>query len=581
MASSPRQLFDVVVVGAGPAGVVAALRAARLGASTALITRDQFGGMAANDGPVPVRTLAQAARLIREARQLPLYGIAGGEPSLDYARLLARVRDVTADARQHTLLRDDLERAGVDIHEQAGIARFVDAHTVESDNAPPLQADKVILCTGGASRPLAVPGFDLTATHSDAWHLSSVPPSLVVIGAGATGVQVASIFNAFGSRVHLVEIAPRILMSEDQEVSEAVTAAMAASGVQVVEDAGTIDRFERCATGVRLIHSASDGQHSIDATLAVVAAGWVAATAGLDLDRAGVQTDRRGYVQVDAQLRTTVPHIFAAGDVTGRAMVVHEAVREGLVAATNAVLGATTALSPQVSPIGSFTDPEYASVGLTEAAAGRTTRWSRRRCASTRSRDRSSMAARRDSASCSSIANSIRFWAATSWGSARSSLRSWRRQRWPRRCPSRNWHWSRSRFPPTRTPWAVRRSSPRSNSITPECGRSIISKRQWRRALPELAARPGPRRSRVRRPAVDPFIMDAPTTLKTIATGKLAFTDPGAIYLDGKNVLSLVVEVDRAVLPGGAELFGVVAETLTRGSLNVRLERAGGPRCPT
>jgi pyruvate/2-oxoglutarate dehydrogenase complex dihydrolipoamide dehydrogenase (E3) component len=369
MASSPRQLFDVVVVGAGPAGVVAALRAARLGASTALVTRDQFGGMAANDGPVPVRTLAQAARLIREARQLPLYGIAGGEPSLDYARLLARVRDVTAEARQHTLLRDDLERAGVSIYEQAGIARFAGAHTVESDNAPPLHAGKVILCTGGASRPLAVPGFDLTATHSDAWHLSSVPPSLVVIGAGATGVQVASIFNAFGSRVQLVEIAPRILMSEDQEVSEAVTAAMAASGVQVVADAGTIDRFERCAAGVRLIHSASDGQHSIDATLAVVAAGWVAATAGLGLDRAGVQTDRRGYVQVDAQLRTTVPHVFAAGDVTGRALVVHEAVRQGLVAATNAVLGATTVLSAQVSPIGSFTDPEYASAGLTEAAA--------------------------------------------------------------------------------------------------------------------------------------------------------------------------------------------------------------------
>jgi pyruvate/2-oxoglutarate dehydrogenase complex dihydrolipoamide dehydrogenase (E3) component len=158
-------------------------------------------------------------------------------------------------------------------------------------------------------------------------------------------------------------------MSEDHEVSEAVTAAMTASGVQVVADAGTIDRFERCATGVRLIHSTSDGPHSIDATLAVVAAGWVAATAGLGLDRAGVQTDRRGYVQVDAQLRTTVPHVFAAGDVTGRALVVHEAVREGLVAATNAVLGTTTALSAQVSPIGSFTDPEYASVGLTEAAA--------------------------------------------------------------------------------------------------------------------------------------------------------------------------------------------------------------------
>ena len=262
MASSPPERFDVVVVGAGPAGVVAALRAARLGAKTALITRDQFGGMAANDGPVPVRTLAQAARLIREARQLPLYGIAGVEPSLDYARLLARVRDVTEDARQHTLLRDDLEQAGVRIHEQAGPARFGDAHTVESDNAPRLQAGKVVICTGGVSRPLAVPGFALTATHSDAWHLSSVPPSMLVIGAGATGVQVASIFNAFGSHVYLVEIAPRILMSEDEEVSAAVRAALAGSGVQIVEDAGTIDRFEPAGAGVRLIHSAGDGSRA-------------------------------------------------------------------------------------------------------------------------------------------------------------------------------------------------------------------------------------------------------------------------------------------------------------------------------
>jgi pyruvate/2-oxoglutarate dehydrogenase complex dihydrolipoamide dehydrogenase (E3) component len=369
MASSPPAPFDIVVVGAGPAGVVAALRTARLGASTALITRDQFGGMAANDGPVPVRTLAQAARLIREARQLPLFGIAGGEPALDYPRLLARVRDVTEDARQHTLLREDLERAGVRIYEQAGTVRFVGARTLESDNAPRLAAGKVILCTGGASRPLPVPGFDLTATHSDAWDLSSVPPSLLVIGAGATGVQVASIFNAFGSRVHLVEIAPRILMSEDHEVSGAVRAALTASGVRVVEDAGTIDRFEPCAAGVRLIYSAGGGQRSIDAALAVVAAGWAAATAGLNLDRAGVLTDQRGYVQADKYLRTTTPDVFAAGDVTGRAMVVHEALRQGLVAATNAVLGPTTALPAQVSPIGSFTDPEYASAGLTEAAA--------------------------------------------------------------------------------------------------------------------------------------------------------------------------------------------------------------------
>ena len=199
MAASPTDMLDLVVIGAGPAGVVASLRAARLGAKTALITRDEFGGMAANDGPVPVRTLAQAARLIREARQLPRYGITSGELSLDYSRLLARVREVTEDVRNHSLLRDDLDAAGVTIHERAGMARFLDPHTVESDNAPRLRADKVIICTGGTSRRLAVPGFDLTATHSDAWHLSAVPESLLVLGAGATGVQVASIFNALGS----------------------------------------------------------------------------------------------------------------------------------------------------------------------------------------------------------------------------------------------------------------------------------------------------------------------------------------------------------------------------------------------
>jgi pyruvate/2-oxoglutarate dehydrogenase complex dihydrolipoamide dehydrogenase (E3) component len=128
-------------------------------------------------------------------------------------------------------------------------------------------------------------------------------------------------------------------------------------------------RFERSPSGVRLIYSANGAADSIDATVAVVAVGWVAATAGLKLDRAGVRTGRRGYVEVDSQQRTAVPHIFAAGDVTGRAMVVHEAVREAVLAATNAVLGASAPLPTQVSPIGSFTDPEYASVGVTEAAA--------------------------------------------------------------------------------------------------------------------------------------------------------------------------------------------------------------------
>ena len=112
MGASTPDTLDVVVIGAGPAGVVAALRAARLGAKTALVTREAFGGMAANDGPVPVRTLAYAARLIREARQMPQYGLAAAEPTLDYQLLLARVREVTEEVRAHSLLRQDLDRSG-------------------------------------------------------------------------------------------------------------------------------------------------------------------------------------------------------------------------------------------------------------------------------------------------------------------------------------------------------------------------------------------------------------------------------------------------------------------------------------
>ena len=119
-------MLDVIVIGAGPAGVVAALRAADLGAKTALITRDEFGGMAANDGPVPVRTLAHAARLIREARQLGQYGIAVSEPVLDYARLLARVREVVDDVQAHSAFREQIDSVGVTVYDRAGAARFID-----------------------------------------------------------------------------------------------------------------------------------------------------------------------------------------------------------------------------------------------------------------------------------------------------------------------------------------------------------------------------------------------------------------------------------------------------------------------
>jgi pyruvate/2-oxoglutarate dehydrogenase complex dihydrolipoamide dehydrogenase (E3) component len=362
-------MSDVLVIGGGPAGVVAAMRAGDLGARTALVTEGEFGGMAANDGPVPVRTLAYAARLLRDARQLGRYGIQVSEPQLDYSQLLARVSEVVEDVRAHSTFRSQIDSAGVQVHEHTGAARFLDPHTVATASGLTLQAEKIILSPGGSSRRLSVPGADLTATHSDAWGLSAVPESILVIGGGATGAQVASVFNAFGAKIQLFQSGPRILPTEDEDVSAAVAAAFRESGIEVREAFGSIESFERTPAGIRM-HFAKNGERqSAESTLAVVAIGWVANTSALELSKAAVETNARGFIGVDEFLRTSAPNIFAAGDVTGRLMLVPQAIQDGFVAATNAVRGSEMKLLDQPAPIGSFTDPEYAQVGLTEAKA--------------------------------------------------------------------------------------------------------------------------------------------------------------------------------------------------------------------
>jgi dihydrolipoamide dehydrogenase len=365
-------MTSVLVVGAGPAGASAALRAAELGARTVLVTSGAFGGMAATDGPVPVRTLAHAARLLRDARQLPEFGIVAKEAQLDYPRLLARVRAVADEVRSHSMRRQDFDALGVTIHENAGTARFVDPHTVATQSGLKLQADAIILCTGGVSRRLALPGFEFTNTHSDAWGLTSVPPSMLVVGGGDTGVQVASIFNAFGTRVQLLQAGPRILPNVDADVSTEVARAFRESGIEVREDFGTIDSFEKTTNGVRMNFSKGGARNNAEATLAVMAVGWVANTAAMNLAAAGVDLDQRGFVQVDGYMRTSNRNVYAAGDVTGRLMLVPQALQEGIVAATNAVHEGTLPFGNIVNPVGSFTDPEYAQVGLREEEARKT-----------------------------------------------------------------------------------------------------------------------------------------------------------------------------------------------------------------
>ncbi|HEX3457203.1 MAG TPA: NAD(P)/FAD-dependent oxidoreductase [Candidatus Baltobacteraceae bacterium] len=361
--------FDVVVIGAGPAGTAAALRAGDFGAKTALITRGAFGGMAANEGPIPVRVLAHAARLAREARQLAEYGISVERPMLDYARLLERARAVVGDARRHSTLLEQIENAGVELFENAGTVEFADANTVGSVSAPMLRARRFVICSGGVSRALHVPGAALMVTPADAFSLTAVPKSMIVVGAGATGAQVASIFNALGSSVAICQAGPRIIASEDAEISDAVAAAFREDGITIHQGFGRIERIDPAPSGVSVTLGGAQ-QPPLEAEFVVCAVGWKADTDALNLERVGVGTDARGFIEVDDSLRTSAPHVYAAGDVVGRSMLVPPAVHEGFVAGNNAAGAERLTMPGGVEPIGSFTDPEYGKVGLTEEQAG-------------------------------------------------------------------------------------------------------------------------------------------------------------------------------------------------------------------
>jgi pyruvate/2-oxoglutarate dehydrogenase complex dihydrolipoamide dehydrogenase (E3) component len=363
---------DVVVIGAGPAGMMAAARAAEIGARTVLVSEKSFGGMAANDGPVPVRTLAHTARLMRNARQLGEYGVVINEPALDYRRLLERVSEVTRDVREQTTLKALIESNGGIIQEDTGPVHFDDEHTIVSESGLCFKSKKFIVCTGGVSKKLPIPGFEHTSTHSDAWSLTAVPPSMIVVGCGATGAQVASVFNEFGTRVELFEASPHVLPAEDDDIAAAVATAFQHEGIKVHENFGSIDSFEKTSTGVRMTFSKDGSRETAEATLAVVAVGWGADSDALKPGTAGVDLTQRGFLKVNEYLQTAAPHIFAAGDVTGRVMLASEAMRDGFIAATNAVHGAQLPATDHLIPAGSFTDPEYASVGLTERKARET-----------------------------------------------------------------------------------------------------------------------------------------------------------------------------------------------------------------
>lgn len=358
--------FDVVVIGAGPAGMAAAVRAAELGARVGVVERAELGGTCVNSGCVPTRVLAKTARLYREVRTAYDYGIVVTEPAVDWQQIVRRVRFTV----ERVLVAKDYDAVMKRLRIQLvrGDAVFTDPHTLQIGGRS-VTAGSVVLCVGGSARRLPIPGAEHAVLPHEILDLDTLPAAVAIIGGGHTGAQLATIFDALGSRVMLLDLAPRILTTEDHEVSATVTESFRRRGVRVETGIAGIDSISRHDGGGLALTWRRGGDPVMERVDAVVmAAGWPANVGTLGMEAAGVVVERNA-IPVDSYLRSNMPHIFVAGDATGTSMLVQAAVFEGETAAENAVLGAHRTTPHHLLPEGGFTDPDYAGVGLTEAQA--------------------------------------------------------------------------------------------------------------------------------------------------------------------------------------------------------------------
>lgn len=360
--------YDVAVIGAGPAGTAAALRAAELGARVVVLEAGRVGGTCVNTGCVPTRVLAKAARLMRETRSADDYGIVVDEPRVDWSAVVARVHERVDAVRSIKREAERFAEAGVDlVHE--GRARFADEHTLVLDSGRRIRAESILVCVGGHSRRLPIPGAELATVPEDVLSLTELPGRVAVIGAGNTGAQLVTVFRSFGAEVTLLDVAPRVLMASDASISRAIADALTRNGVDVRTGIDTVERLDRQDDGsIRLTWRQDDAGRSVDVDVVVMATGWPADVEDLGLLNAGVEVERSA-IPVDRYFRTIVPHILAVGDANGRDMLVQAAQFEGEAAAENAVLGANRRTPHHLLPAGGFTDPDYAGVGLTEEQA--------------------------------------------------------------------------------------------------------------------------------------------------------------------------------------------------------------------
>ena len=362
--------FDVIILGGGPAGYVCAIRCAQLGLSTAVVEKDKLGGVCVNIGCIPTKALLYSAQMARvvahEAKDL---GITVGEVTVDYGVAMKRSRRV---ADQNSKGAEFLMKKNK-ITVLKGMGTVLPDRRVKVGDETHTAAKALVIATGSRVKGIPPIGLEINKTtvisSDEALFLDQAPATLAIIGAGAVGSEFADIFQAFGSKVTLIEALPRILPIEDAEASEVVAKSFRKRGIDVHAGA-KVTKADVGANSVKLTLEVGGETKVIEAEKVLMAAGRAVNTEGMGFQEAGIELDERGFVKVDlATLATTATGVYAIGDVAGPPMLAHKGSREGVVVAERIAGHTPHPIRYDNIPSVTYCHPEVASIGMTEEQA--------------------------------------------------------------------------------------------------------------------------------------------------------------------------------------------------------------------
>jgi pyruvate/2-oxoglutarate dehydrogenase complex dihydrolipoamide dehydrogenase (E3) component len=361
---SSTKRFDAIIIGTGQAGPSLAARFAGAGKTVAIIERHKFGGTCVNTGCIPTKTLVASAYAIHVARRGAEYGFATGDVLVDIKRVKARKDAISGRSSKGV---EERLRGTANCTVIQGQARFQSSNTVVV-NDEVLQADKIYINVGGRARIPDMPGtHDVPfLTNSSMMDIDFLPGHLIIVGGSYVGLEFAQIYRRFGSEVTIVEMGPRLIGREDEDISQAVREILEAEGIHVRLNAKCISLAKRDG-GVVVGMECSEDPKEVAGSHVLLAVGRVPNTGDLGLERAGVKTDQRGYIVVDDQLQTNVPGIWALGDCNGRGAFTHTSYNDYEIVADNLFNADHRRVSDRIQTYALYIDPPLGRCGMTDA----------------------------------------------------------------------------------------------------------------------------------------------------------------------------------------------------------------------